>query len=130
MKLLIGLLMLLLSLTVKCQEHDLDYFIGHAKNNSPLLADYRNQMQAVQVDSLILRATQKIQVNGISANYYAPVISGYGYDNIITNGAQVSALVQANKNVVSSASLAAQYEAIHLTRELIGNTSLIAEKDL
>jgi outer membrane protein TolC len=66
----------------------------------------------------------------VSANFYAPVISGYGYDNIITNGAQVSAFVQANKNIISSANLASQYETIRLLKESIGNTAQVAEKDL
>ena len=130
MKRLFGFLMLITSVAVKGQGHDLDYYFLRARNNSPLLADYRNQIQATQIDSQILRATQKIQVNGISTNYYAPVIAGYGYDNIITNGAQVSAYVQASKNIVTQANLNAQYETIRLMKESIGNTSLVAEKDL
>ena len=124
------LFILLNSVTANCQDHNLDYYFARAKNNSPLLADYRNQIQAAQIDSQLLRATQKIQVNGVSNNYYAPVIAGYGYDNIITNGAQVSAFVQASKNIVTSANLATQYETIRLMKESIGNTSLVVEKDL
>ena len=130
MKLLLIFLALFTFVSGKCQQHGLDYYFSHAKNNSPLLADYRNQMQSAQVDSQMIRASQKIQVNGVSANYYAPVISGYGYDNIITNGAQVSAFVQANKNIISSANLASQYETIRLLKESIGNTAQVAEKDL
>ena len=130
MKLLLNFLALFIFVSGECQQHSLDYYFSHAKNNSPLLADYRNQMQSAQVDSQIIRASQKIQVNGVSANFYAPVISGYGYDNIITNGAQVSAFVQANKNIISSANLASQYETIRILKESIGNTAQVAEKDL
>jgi outer membrane protein TolC len=130
MKLLLNFLALLSFVSGECQQHGLDYYFSHAKNNSPLLADYRNQMQSAQVDSQMIKASQKIQVNGVSANYYAPVISGYGYDNIITNGAQVSAFVQANKNIISSANLASQYETVRLLKESIGNTAQVAEKDL
>src|ERR1700733_15048413 len=98
MKLLLIFLALFIFVPGKSQHHGLDYYFSHARNNSPLLTDYRNQIQSAQVDSQMIRASQKIQVNGVSANYYAPVISGYGFDNIITNGAQVSAFVQANKN--------------------------------
>ena len=124
------LLILFPAIAARCQDHNLDYYFSRAKSNSPLLADFRNQIQAAQIDSQLLKATQKIQVNGISSNYYAPVIAGYGYDNIITNGAQVSAYVQASKNIVTSANLATQYETIRLLKESIGNTSLVAEKDL
>ena len=130
MKLLLSFLILFTVLSVRCQDHNLEYYFAHAKTNSPLLADYRNQMQAASVDSQILKATQKIQVNGISTNYYAPVISGYGYDNVITNGAQVSAMVQANKNIITSANLATQFETIRLMKESIGNTAMLAEKDI
>jgi outer membrane protein TolC len=130
MKFLMIFLMILQVPAAYSQEHNLDYYFSHAKMNSPLLADYRNQMHSAQVDSQILKATQKIQVNGISTNYYAPVISGYGYDNIITNGAQVSAFVQANKNIITSANLASQFETIRLMKEMAGNTAILAEKDL
>ena len=116
--------------SAQCQEHDLNYYFSHARDNSPLLADYRNQIQAAQVDSQLIRATQKIQVNGISNNFYAPTAGGIGYDNIVTNGAQVSAFVQASKNIITSANLATQYETIRLMKESIGNTSLLAEKDI
>ncbi len=112
------------------QERNLEFYFQHAKGSSPLLADYRNQMQAASVDSQILKATQKIQVNGISTNSYAPVIQGYGYDMAITNGAQVSAYVQANKNIITAANLATQYETIRLMKSSIGNTALLAEKDI
>jgi outer membrane protein TolC len=130
MKFLLTFLASCIVMCAYCQEHNLDYYFSHAKTNSPLLADYRNQLQAAQVDSQILKATQKIQVNGVSNNYYAPVISGYGYDNAITNGAQVSAFVQANKNIITSANLASQFETIRLMKEMVGNTALLAEKDL
>jgi|SRR5450432_308425 len=130
MKLLLFFLILVSFGTAQSQERNLDYYFSHAKNSSPLLADYRNQMQAASVDSQILKASRKIQVNGVSTNYYAPVISGYGYDNAITNGAQVAAFVQANKNIITSANLASQYETIRLMKESIGNTTLLVEKDL
>jgi outer membrane protein TolC len=130
MKLWLSFFMVFAFVSAECQMHDLNYYFSHARDNSPLLADYRNQIQAAQVDSQLIRATQKIQVNGISNNLYAPVAGGIGYDNIITNGAQVSAFVQASKNIITSANLATQYETIRLMKESIGNTSLLAEKDI
>jgi outer membrane protein TolC len=38
--------------------------------------------------------------------------------------------VQANKNIITSANLASQFETIRLMKEMIGNTALLAEKDL
>lgn len=114
----------------RAQNHDLEYYLTNARINSPLLKDYKNQISANQLDSQILRASYRIQVNGISNDSYAPVINGVGYDNLITNGGQLSALVQANREIVSKKNLATQYQGIHLENEAIGNTSIIAEKDL
>lgn len=130
MKLIFNLFIFLISMKASGQNYSLDYYITHAENNSPLLADFRNQANATQVDSQLLRASQKIQVNGISIDYYAPNYAGYGYDNVITNGAQVSALVQANKNLISAGNLAAQYETVHLQKESLVNKANIIIKDL
>ena len=120
----------LTSLTTQAQDHSLDFFISQARANSPLLADYQNQMRAAGVDSEIIKASYKVQVNGISNDYYAPVINGFGYDNIITNGGQVSAQVQATKSFVSAGNLRTQYQGVRLQQQSIGNTAVLSEKDL
>ena len=61
---------------------------------------------------------------------YAPVIKGWGYDEIITNLAQVSAMVQASRVILSKANLAAQYEQIALQNQALRDTLLLSEKDL
>ncbi|MDP4211624.1 MAG: TolC family protein [Bacteroidota bacterium] len=130
MKRLLLIFLLLSSIASKGQELTLDYFINHAKTSSPLLADYRNQIQSGRIDSQLVKASYKVQVNGISNNYYAPDVNGFGYDNIITNGGQVSAQVQASKSLISKGNLAARYQAVHLQNETLGNNSVLAEKDL
>lgn len=117
-------------LAIRAQEHSLDFFIARAKASSPLLADYQNQARAAGVDSALIRAAYQVQVNGISNDYYAPVINGFGYDNIITNGGQVSAQVQASKSFVSAGNLRAQYMGVRLQQQTLGNTAAISEKDL
>lgn len=124
------LFLLLLPLEIFAQEHNLDYYISFAKNNSPLLKDYQGQIQSGHVDSQLVVASYKPQVSGVSNNFYAPVVNGYGYDNAITNGGQLSALVQARKTFVGKNNLASQFESIHLQNQSLGNTSVIAEKDL
>jgi len=124
------LFLLLLPIQLFSQGHNLEYFVTFARNSSPLLKDYQGQIQAGQVDSQLIAATYKPQVNGNSNNYYAPVINGYGYDNAITNGGQLSALVQARKTFVGKNNLESQYESIRIQNRAIGNTSAIAENDL
>lgn len=112
------------------QGHDLGYYLDQARSNSPLLKDYQNQLLSGSVDSQLIRASYLPQVNGISNNTYAPVIGGFGYDNAITNGGQLSAQVQVSKTFVSKNNLSTQFQTIALDKSTIGNTAAIARRDL
>jgi len=112
------------------QGHDLGYYLDQARSNSPLLKDYQNQLLSGSVDSQLIRASYLPQVNGISNNTYAPVIGGFGYDNAITNGGQLSAQIQVSKTFVSKNNLSTQFQAIALDKSAIGNTAAIARRDL
>jgi outer membrane protein TolC len=112
------------------QDRGLSYFLERAKANSPLLKDLQNQISSNQVDSALIKASYLPQVNGISNNSYAPVIGGYGYDGAITNGGQLSALVQASKTFVSKANLQNQYQTVGLLNESLRNSGSLSEQDL
>jgi outer membrane protein TolC len=112
------------------QGRTLEYFIQQATQNSPLLKGYQNQLLLNQLDSQILKASTRTKVNFISNDSYAPVINGWGYDEVITNGANVSALVQATKNFLNRGNLAAQYRAITLQNRAMLDTIRLSIKDL
>ena len=134
-KIKIKLLFFVLFLTlmhnrISAQEKNVDYYVNSAMKNSPLLKDYQNQARSNQIDSMRIRALYKPQVNGNSTNMYAPVINGWGYDNIITNGANVSELVGITQKLTSKQNLQNQYEAIRLQNEGLNITGKISEQDL
>ncbi len=112
------------------QKTTLDFYIQQAMGNSPLLKDYQNQIQSNLVDSLRIRATYKPQITGNSNDSYSPVINGFGYDGVITNGGQVSALVTLNQTLVSKKNLSAQFQNLRLQNEGIANSAKISEQDL
>ena len=112
------------------QSRTLNEYIQLAKDNSPVLKGFQNQILSNRIDSQILRATTKTQVNFISTDLYAPVIGGWGYDEVITNLAQVSALVQASKNFLSKGNLAAQYRQIALQSQALRDSMQLSVKDL
>ena len=114
---------------VKAQK-SLDYFINQAITNSPLLKDYKNQVLSFSLDSQIIRASLKPQVNGISNNSYAPIIGGYGYDEAITNGQQLSALLQVSKSFLSNKSIASQVASLQIQSQAITNSIKISEQDV
>src|SRR4051812_40521833 len=98
------------------QTHDLNYFISQAQQNNPVAKGYQNQVAMAALDSQLLTASLHTQVNFLSNNSYAPIIKGWGYDPAITNIANVSALIQANRNFLTRGNIAAQYRAISLQR--------------
>ncbi|HVU55529.1 MAG TPA: TolC family protein [Puia sp.] len=116
--------------TARCQSNTLDFYVGQALHNSPLLKDYQNQVLSGELDSAIVRAGYMPQVTGTSINTYAPIVNGYGYDNAISNGGNFSTLVGVNKTLIGKKHLDAQYETIRLQSQGITNTAKITEQDL
>jgi outer membrane protein TolC len=112
------------------QKNNLDYFINQALISSPLLKDYRGQILSFSLDSQIIRAGLKPQVNGTSTNSYAPIIHGYGYDEAITNGAQLSALISVSKSFLSSKSITSQISNLQIQSQSAANNIKISEQDL
>jgi outer membrane protein TolC len=112
------------------QGRTLDDYIQLAKENSATLKSFQNQILSNQLDSQILKATTKTQLNFISNEMYAPVIKGWGYDEAITNIAQVSAMLQATKSFLAKGNLAAQYRAIALQNQALRDTLFLSIKDL
>lgn len=112
------------------QKNNLDYFVNTAIANSPLLKDYQSRVFSFALDSQIIRAGLRPQVNGISNNMYAPVIGGWGYDKAITNGAQLLEVVSVSKSLVSNKTIASQIASLQIQSLLANNSIRISEKDL
>jgi outer membrane protein TolC len=112
------------------QQNNLEYFIQSALANSPLLKDYESQLSSLELDNRIFLASLKPQVNGVSNNFYAPVIGGWGYDNAITNGQQLSALIAANKSLLNKKTIASQLESLKIQGQATINSSKISEQDI
>lgn len=130
MKYLFTFSLLIVSFFCCGQKRNLDFFIQQAKNSSPVLRTYENQILSNHLDSQILNASLKTQVNFISNDYYAPVIKGWGYDAAITNIAQLQGLVQATKNFLSRGNLATQYQTIALQSQALRDSLQLSIKDL
>ncbi|MDR3697644.1 TolC family protein [Mucilaginibacter sp.] len=131
MKFLHGLIICLFTCSVSlAQTYTLDHYLDIARNNSPLLKDLHNQVASNSIDSLRLLAGLKPQVNANSGGLYAPIISGYGYSEAITNNHTLNALMSANKAIISKKNINAQLDAISLLSQSIGNATKISEQDL
>ena len=112
------------------QKRGLDYFVSQAMTSSPVLKDLQNQIKLNQLDSLLILAAQRPQVSFTSNDSYAPVIQGYGYDDAITNGANVNALVTVNKTLLNGRSNKFQFANLKLLSDALRNNMSISEQDL
>jgi outer membrane protein TolC len=94
------------------------------------LKDYQNQTVINQMDSLILKAAYKPQVNFSSVDVWSPIVKGYGYDEAITNKGNYSALLTVSQTVIGRGNLKTQLNNYTLENQSVLNTKKISEQDL
>jgi len=109
---------------------NLDYYLKQAELTSPVLKDFHNQQSAVGIDSLIVRATGGVQVTASSAGMYAPVIRGYGYDEVLTNGQALEALLNVNYDLLNRKRIRNQLEGIKIQSDSIQYAGQLSLFDL
>lgn len=109
---------------------NLDYYLKQAESISPLLKDYQNQQRAIGIDSLIIRATAGPQVTASSTGIYAPVVRGYGYDEVLTNGQALEALLNVNYDLLNKKRINNQLESIKIQSDSIKYASQLSRYDL
>lgn len=115
------LLSILLSTMLFCNvsSQTLDSYIQSALKSSPVLYDYNNQVLAGRLDSLLLIATFKPQVNQVSQAMYAPAGSGWGYDEAITNGGNYSAVVHVSQSLFNKKQVNGQLQQIAILSQTL-----------
>jgi outer membrane protein TolC len=112
------------------QHKKVDDYIQKALANSPLLGDFRNQLLSNKIDSALLKAGYRPHITASSTGTYAPVINGYGYDNALSNGKTLDALITANQNIIGKNRKDIQLEGIKLHSDSINAASKISQQDI
>ena len=112
------------------QRNNLDYYVNQALANSPLLLDFQSQLLSLNLDSQLIRAALRPQVNGIGNGLLAPIVGGWGYDEAITNKQQLTALIQVSKSFLSNKTIASQITSLQIQSLLATNNSKITQQDL
>jgi hypothetical protein len=112
------------------QENTLDFFINQGLIHSPVLKDMNNQMGSNVVDSLLVKAGQKPQVSYNGLLYYAPVINGIGYSEVITNISNLTSVVYVSQRIFNQNIIEAQYSQYGIQNQALRISSKLTENDL
>jgi outer membrane protein TolC len=115
---------------LSAQKQTLEYYINKAVQNSPLLKDYQNQLSSSAVDSLLIHASQKYQADVTSQIIYAPTINGWGYDEAITNGANITGLVGVKKEISNKYVLNTKFKGLNIQKQSVNNAIKISVNDV
>ena len=112
------------------QTRNLDFYLKEAIQNSPLLNDYNNQIKSAVSDSLILRAAKKPFVDAKSQLLYAPAYHNFGYDEIVTDQGNYTAVVGVTQSIFNKKELNNKYSAIDIQKQSLNNSSRISVTEL
>jgi Outer membrane efflux protein len=129
-KLIFVLLAVIVSIRAYPQQKNISFFTTHSIATNPQLYQFQNQLLSNRVDSELIAAQNTFQVTGNSFDYYSPVINGYGYDAVITNGQQLAALVSVTKPINTRKNLEVAFRNLQLERDSLNITSDITKKDI
>jgi hypothetical protein len=106
-----------LSLAGISQSRDLNYYLREGLQNSPLINDLKNQLQSASLDSIIIEARRKPQVEGRSQLLYSPYNDHFGYDEVITDGGNYQAVAYVSQDLFVSKKAGNKYQALNYEKQ-------------
>lgn len=109
---------------------NLSYFLDKALEINPSTKDYKNQVLMNGIDKAKLKAGYRPQVNASSTGLYAPVIRGVGYDETLSNGHTLDALLTLNYGLMNKALKNNQEHGLDLQADSIQYAAKISALDL
>jgi outer membrane protein TolC len=112
------------------QSRTLQFYLDAGLQNSPLLKDYRNQINSALVDSLLIRASKMPQVEARSQLLYSPAYANFGYDEVVTDGGNYMGVVGVTQNILNRKDIRNRFSAVSIQRQAAANSNKITEADL
>ena len=120
----------LLSFQAFSQEKSLEFFLSEGLENSPVLKDLQNQVRSNSLDSMLVSASSHPQINFDGYMMYAPVVNGYGYSDVLTNGQNLSSTINISQTVFNRKTIRTQYAHIGILNRSLSNSLRISENEL
>ncbi|MES2418195.1 MAG: TolC family protein [Bacteroidota bacterium] len=120
------------SIVAKAQKpiRDVAYFLNIAIEHSPVLKDQKNQQQALEIDNMLLLASTKPHVTASSTGMYAPIVKGYGYDEVLSNGQALEALLNVNYELLNKKRTKNELQGIKLQSDSLKQETALSALDL
>jgi outer membrane protein TolC len=112
------------------QQRNIDFYLNEAVRNSPLLNDYRNQVNSSVTDSMLVAASHKPLVEARSQLLYSPYYHNFGYDDVVTDGGNYTAVVGVSQNILNRKVMKNRYEAVDILKRSANNSSKISLTEL
>ena len=106
-----------LSLTGISQTRDLNYYVRAGLQNSPLINDLKNQFHSASLDSILIAAQRKPQIEGRSQLLYSPYNDHFGYDEVITNGGNYQAVAYVSQGLFINKKTGNKYQALNYDKQ-------------
>ena len=112
------------------QTRNLNFYLKEGIRNSPLLNDYRNQVNSAVSDSLLIKAAKRPLVEAKSQLQYSPFYKNFGYDEVITDGGNYTAVMGVSQNILNKKELINKYKSVDLQKQSVNNSSRISVNEL
>jgi hypothetical protein len=106
-----------LSLTGISQTRDLNYYVRAGLQNSPLINDLKNQFNSASLDSILITAQRKPQIEGRSQLLYSPYNDHFGYDEVITDGGNYQAVAYVSQRLFINKKTGNKYQALSYDKQ-------------
>jgi hypothetical protein len=117
-------------LTGFSQTRNLEYYINEGLRNSPVLTDLQNQLTSSSVDSLLIEAQRKPQIEGKSLLLYSPFTKNFGYDEVITDGGNYQAVAYVSQIILNRKIIDNKYQAAGIQKKSIGISRKLSVAEL
>ncbi len=121
---------LTLSVVSVYSQSNLEDFIDSAFARDPVLFENRNNILITENDEKLFRAGLKSQVGFTTDLAWDPVLHGYGYDEIITNGQVISTLVNFDREILFKGQMDIHEQSYSIRKSQAGNQLQISRAEL
>jgi outer membrane protein TolC len=119
-----------LNLLAYNQTRNLEYYLTEGIRNSPLLKDYKNQISSATQDSLIIHAAGNPIIEAKSQLLYSPYYHNFGYDEVVTDGGNYTAVISVNQNIFNKKEKSNKYRLVDLQKQLLVNSTQVSSSEL